>query len=413
MTSRRHSERGAVTPAVAVSTLLLSVLAIGGITIGTLAVNRRDAQAAADAATLAALQVIKERGLPFDANKRAAAEAIARGNSRNDIRFAWSVDENADKVDITAITAIDVETPLLVFTNSSTEVRARSVARLTQTRFDSAERRLPKLALVLDYSGSMDLPFSGGGSRAIDVLESSVTGLLNAGLDIDYGGVFYSSNVFRTIPIGAGAPNAMITTMNSFDAGGSTNTAAGLSAAGNILLAAPDTGRYALLVSDGEPCCEGDAFGRARAAATQLWNQGMTIFTLEIRRSGSSAALDRFMTDVAGAPSNRGDRNFHYVATSAADLVNEFRRIVSTIVCKVGPISPAPADPSELRVFLREAGVERPLSPSTDLAADRDLERYRYEPGDASVRLTARACDAVLTAGANIVVRHERANLTQ
>ena len=45
---------------------------------------------------------------------------------------------------------------------------------MSQTRFDEAERRLPKLVLVLDYSGSMRLPFSGGGARAIDVLEDSV-----------------------------------------------------------------------------------------------------------------------------------------------------------------------------------------------------------------------------------------------
>jgi hypothetical protein len=408
----RDREHGAITPAIAVATLLASVLSIGGITIGQLAVNRADAQRAADAATLAALQVVREQGLPFDTNKRLAAEAIARGNSGRDIRFAWSVTESATSVDITAVTAIDVDTPLLVFSNSSTEVRARSVAKLPQTRYDSAERRLPKLALVLDYSGSMDLPFSGGSARAIDVLESSVSGLLNAGLEIDYGAVFYSTNVFRSIPVSASAPNQIITTMNSYDAGGNTNTAEGLSVARNVLLAAPDTGRYVLLVSDGEPSGGSNPFGQARSAANDIWNAGMTIFTLEIRRSGSGPALDQFMTDVAGTPSSRRDRNYHYVATSASDLVDEFRRIVSTIVCKVGPISPAPADASELRVFLRQGGAERPLPLSADLAADRDLERYQYEPGDASIRLTSRACDAVL-GGANMVVRHERPSVTQ
>jgi hypothetical protein len=409
---QRDRERGAVTPAIAVATMLASVLSIGGITLGTIAVNRADAQRAADAATLAALGVIRERGLPFDTSARAAAESIANGNSRKPIRYTWSVAETTTGVDITAVTSLDVDTPLLVWSTSSTEVRARAVAHLPQTRFDSAERRLPKLALVLDYSGSMDLPFSGGSRRAIEVLEDSVAALLNANLEIDYAGVLYSTNVFRTIPVGAGAPNALITAMNTYDAGGSTNTAAGLGAARNLLLAAADTGRYVLLVSDGEPCCESNAFAQARAAAQQIWNAGMTIFTLEIRRSGSSSALDRFMTDVAGTPTSRGDRNYHYVATSAADLVDEFRRIVSTIVCKVGPLSPAPSDPGSLRVFLRQGGVERVLPPSADLAADRDLERYQYEAGDASVRLTSRACDAVVE-GASIVVRDARPRLTQ
>lgn len=410
---RRNRQRGAVTPAIIAATLAMSVVSIGGITLGRLAVVRSDAQRAADAAALAGLQVLRERGMPFDASARAAAEAIARGNSPNPIRIAWTVTESATAVDITAIASIDVDTPTLVWNTGTTETRARSVARLPQTKFDTAERRLPKLTLVLDYSGSMSLPFSGGTQRAIDVLESSVGALLNAGLEVDYGAVFYSTSVFRTIPITASAPNQIMTVMNSYDAGGTTNTAAGLNSARGIALAAPDTGRYVLLVSDGEPCCAGNDFANARSAATSLWNAGLTIFTLEIRRSGSGAALDQFMTDVAGTPASRRDRNYHYVATTAGALVTEFRRIVSTIVCKAGPLAPAPADPASLRVYLRQGGVERSLPVTDDLGRDRDLERYRYESADQSVRLTSRACDAVIDGAASIVVRHERPGVIQ
>jgi hypothetical protein len=402
-----------LTPAVLVGSLVASAVSLGTITIGRMAVMRSDTQRAADAASLAALQVVRERGMPFDGPARAAAEAIARGNSSSPIRIAWQVSESATAVDITAVASLDLETPSLVFGQSTTELRARASARLPQTKFDTAERRLPKLTLVLDYSGSMDLPFSGGGGRAIDVLESSVAGLLGAGLEIDYGAVFYSTNVFRTVPIGAGAPNGIISIMNSYDAGGNTNTAAGLASARNVALAAPDTGRYVLLVSDGEPCCASNAFSAARAAANDLWNAGITIFTLEIRRSGSSAALDQFMTDVAGTPASRRDRNYHYVATSAGDLVQEFRRIVSTIVCKVGPLAPAPSDPAQLRVYLRQGGNERLVPATNDLAGDSSLERYRYEVADQSVRLTSTACDSVLTGGASIVVRHQAPGLTQ
>src|SRR6185503_12504985 len=100
--------------------------------------------------------------------------------------------QTASAVEIAVTASIDVDTPTMVFTAGTAEVRARAVARLPQARFDEAERRLPKLTLVLDYSGSMALPFTGGSSRAIDVLEDSVQGLLDADLDIDYGGVFFS-----------------------------------------------------------------------------------------------------------------------------------------------------------------------------------------------------------------------------
>jgi hypothetical protein len=396
-----------------VGALLLCVVAMGGITLGRLAAVRSDCQRAADAGSLAALQVIRDRGLPFDNAARNAAEAIARGNSPLDVRFTWQVTDSPDFVDIQVIASIDVDTPTMVFNSGSAEVRARAKARLPQERFDDAERRLPKLALVLDYSGSMDLPFTGGSQRAIDVLETSVRGLLNAGLDIDYGAAFYSDNVFRTVPIGAGAPAQINAIMNSFTSGGSTNTAAGLSSGRNVLLAAPDTGRYALLVSDGEPCCAGDSFQAARNAATALWNSGITIFTLEIRRSGSSAALDQFMTDVAGSPTSRRDRNYHFVATNASTLISQFETIVASIVCKVGPMSPAPADPASLRVYLTQGSTERAVPPSTNLIADQDLERFRYEPADQTVRLTARACDAVIDAGADIIVRYDRPALTE
>jgi Flp pilus assembly protein TadG len=398
---------------VIVATLLLSVIALGVITIGRLGAVRADAQRAADAGALAALQVIRDRGLPFDAAAQQAAAQIARKNSALPVTLTWQVEQTATEVTIGVTARIDVDTPTLVFTGGTREVQARSVARLTQSRVNEAERRLPKLVLVLDYSGSMTAPFSGGGGRAIDILEQSVSGLLAAGLDIDYGAVFFSDNVFRSVPIGAGAPNTIISTMNSYDAGGVTNTGAALSSARNLLLAAPDTGRYVLLVSDGEPCCQSNSFAAARSAGDAIFNAGMSTYTLEIRRSGSGAELDQFMTYVAGTPTERHDQDHHFVATSASDLVTEFRNIVASIVCKVGPVTPAPGEPSSLRVYLAQGDVERAVPVTDDLVRDQALERFRWEPSDSTVRLTPTACDAVLDAGADVIVRYDRPGLSE
>jgi hypothetical protein len=259
----------------------------------------------------------------------------------------------------------------------------------------------------------MALPFSGGGSRAIDVLESSVRGLLNANLRVEYGAVFYSTNVFRTHALGPSTPAAINSSMNTYDAGGNTNTAAGLATATNIVTAGQNTGRYILLVSDGEPCCGSNSFSAARQAAANAWGQDVTIFTLEIRRSGSSSALDQFMTDVAGSPSSRRDRNYHFVATTASALVTQFQNIVASIVCKAGPLTPSPSDLSSLRVFLsRSATNERAVPATNDLARDRFIEAYQYNAADQSIRLTERACDAVIDSGDEIVVRFDRPTLT-
>jgi hypothetical protein len=409
----RRRQAGVIAPAAAVAALLLAVVALGAIGVGRLAATRSDVQRAADAAVLAAADLVRERGLPFDGAARAAAETIARRNSQLPIAFQWNVTQSADTLDVDVRASTTVGLPVLVFNSGNREVSATARGSLSQTRFDEAERRLPKLVLALDYSGSMALPFSGGSGQALDVLESSVAGLLGADLMIDYGAAFYSTSVFRTVAISAGAPNQIINIMNTYGAGGSTNTGAALNTARNILTASPNTGYYVLLVSDGEPCCGSGAFNAARNAANNLWNSDVTIFTLEIRRSGSSAALAQLMTDVAGTPASRRDPNYHFVATSAADLVDQFRNIVSSIVCKAGPISPAPGDPASLRVYLAAGNNERSVPAVADLAANAGIEAYRYEAGDQTIRLTQTACDAVIDAGDDIIVRFDRPDLTQ
>ena len=409
---RHHRQRGAISPAMGIGVILMAVLSLGAITLGRLAAVRSDAQQGADSAVLAAAQVIRDRGLPFNATSRMAAENIARRNSQLPVVFTWNVNQTATSVDIDVVTTIDVNVPTLIFSGGSRTVQASASGQVAQSRFDEAERKLPKIVLALDYSGSMSLPFSGGGGAAIDVLEDSVAGLLAADLMVDYGAAFYSSSVFRTVAIGPGAPAQIVNIMNAYGAGGVTNTGAALNRARNILTATDNTGYHILLVSDGEPCCSSNSFSAARQAAVNAWNADITIFTLEIRRSGSSSALDQLMTDVAGTPSSRRDRDYHFVATSAADLITKFEEIVAKIICKIGPITPAPADPSLLRVFLSSGTSERLLPASADLYADRAIEAYQYMPGDAEVNLTVAACDAIIDAGDEIVVRFDRPVLT-
>ncbi|HTM20586.1 MAG TPA: vWA domain-containing protein [Kofleriaceae bacterium] len=409
---RIDRQRGAIAVTAGVATILLSMLALGAVHIGRMVALRDDAQRAADSASLAASQAIRERGMPFDLQTRQAAEAVGRKNSKLPVNFVWNVAESSTAVDFTVNTSIDMEVPALAFTDTHTQVLANATGRVPQSKYDEAERRYPKLTMVLDYSGSMDLPFSGGSGKAIDVLESSVRNLLNANLRIDYGAVFFSTGVFKTIGIGPSSPGQINATMNTYGAGGNTNTAAGLNTGRNVLLAAADTGRYILLVSDGEPCCDGNSFAAARAAADAAFAAGITIYSLEIRRSGSSSALDQFMTYVAGSPGSRHDPSFHFVATSAASLTAKFQDIVASIVCKVGPLSPAPSDPALLRVFLKSGSSERRLLESSNLAADRTLERYQYSAADQTVRLTERACDAVIDSGDDVVVRFDQPSLT-
>ena len=246
---------------------------------------------------------------------------------------------------------------------------------------------------------------------------------------IEYGAAFYSSNVFRTVAISPTSPSQIISIMDSYDAGGSTNTAAAVNSSRNILNAAENTGRYILLVSDGEPCCGGGAMSSALNAAAASWNQDMTIFTLEIRRSNSSGAMSNFMTDMAGTPENRGDPNYHFVATSANDLVEKFRQIVASILCKVGPLDPVPVNPDTIRVFLADGTNERRLPSAAEFSCsdmggfatttdcifyeNRSQELFAYESSDQTIRVTSAACDAILDDDDDLIIRYDRPLLTE
>lgn len=398
-------ERGSMTPVIAVLCLALAALGIGGATAGRLAAVRMDAQRAADAAALAAAQIIKEEGLPFTPAKRAAAEAVARRNSQLPMTFSWILNETGTYVEFSVRVTIEMPAPKLIYPTGGASVQARAKGRVSQSKFDEATRRLPKLVMVLDYSGSMNATMPGsGGKRAITVLEENVNGLLDLGLQIDYAAVFYSTNVFATVGFGPGAPAAIKSKMAMYDAGGSTNTGGALQQAKNFLDAAEDTGRYVLLVSDGAPCCTPDAVPKARAAADQLWAAPTkaTVYSLEIRHSGTNPAMTEYMKYAAKSPPNSN----WYLATDASTLASVFKSIVASIVCSVGPLSPAPTDPSKMKVFLRTpAGSERSIPGVTDLAANAGIEAYRYDGPTATVRLTQTACTAVIDYSNQVVVR--------
>ena len=64
------------------------------------------------------------------------------------------------------------------------------------------------LVLVLDYSGSMSLPFDE--MSRLESVKSAVIDLVGQGLPIDYGAVLFSTDVIDTVSIGpdAGSPSS-------------------------------------------------------------------------------------------------------------------------------------------------------------------------------------------------------------
>jgi hypothetical protein len=402
--TRAPGERGAATLLVVGGALALAVIGIGAAGVGTLGIHRLDAQRAADAAALAALGVARDRGLPLDSAARRAAASVGDDNSALALRFGWRLTRDDDRVLVEVEARGAVATPYLLG-GGATEVTATARAALAEQRFDRADRKRPVLTLVLDYSASMDQPLTGGRHPALEVLEAAVGELLALDLPIDYGAVFFGSDVVESVPITPASAPAIARAIERHDAHGQTDTGAALMRAVGLLAAVPDTGRHVLLISDGEPCCDDHAVGRAQEAALTLWNGGVTIFTLELRRRNANPVLSQVMAQLAGTPRHHGDPAHHFVATTDAALVRHLDGIATSIACSVGPLRPAPTEPDTLRVYLDDGGRERPLARSFDLGDDADLERYAYGGGQRSLQLSAAACDAI-DAGSTVVVRH-------
>jgi hypothetical protein len=417
----RRRQLGSFTPLAGGVVLVFALLALGGLTIGRLTAVKADSQRAADAAALAGAQLIRDNGMPFDGTLRARAETVGRANSVLPIDFVWSLVEDGDSVDLEVTTQINVQGPTLVIGGGSKTVESRAKASITQTRFDDADRRLPKLIMVLDYSGSMNAAMpGGGGARAIDVLKASVNNLLDADLRIDYGMVIYSGGILSVVPPGEGTPshiNNIRNAVNGRGAGGMTCTSCGLNRARELLLGAgDDTGRYVLLVSDGAPTAGGNEAG-ARSAANSLWAIEASNFSLHIDSSGGGdPALRNFLISVSGAYTSHPDAGYYFYADDASSLRDTFEIIVSSIVCSVGPLDPIPADAATLKVYLASGAAERgviSVPAGGDLYDFRDQERYVYDTATQTIKLTELACDAVIDDGDEIVIRFDKPDLIE
>lgn len=357
-----------------------------------------------------ASQVIRANGLPFDTDERLSAEALAQLSVRTGVTFSWNLTETEDFIEVELVTSADVEVSAAVFAGGRRTLTRRATARLPQREISATERRRPKLVLLLDYSGSMDLAIDGSSTRrAIDVLEDSIDALLAADLEVDYAAALYNSRVFDSVAFGPSAVGQIRDAFDRYDAGGGTDYTSPLRRATSLLTSEEDTGYYVLMVSDGAP---NSSAGIARAAQ-DLWEIDATIFSLEIRRSGSTPALSRNLIRISGTPGDRGSADYHFVAESPEELVERFESIIAEIVCRAGPVDPAPADPTELSVILSKPGFEdRILRPTNDVFAEPGAYAFNYDPETQMVQLTDRACSAVLDSGYRLISRSQRGRLT-
>ncbi len=435
-------ERGSMTVMVAGVCVVIGVLGIGGAFIGRMVTARNEAQNAADAAALAASSIIRGLGFPFDDAKRTKAEEVARQNSRLPVAFAWGVQESPDhdrvSFDVTATIAMDA--PRFLYATGVKQVSAHAVGGLGQQRLTQANRKFPRFILVLDYSGSMAADLNGGTSHpnSIDILRSSVNGMLDLHAKIKYGLVIFSTHVMKTVPLDPGTSTGEPTpgyeeqirqVVNSTQLGNMTSTWEALDRARAMHDAVPgNEARHVLLVSDGQPHVNGNVnagIANSKASAERLWADQATMWTLQIQNLPSNQTaqihqLEAFMRGISGPPDAHPDGTYYRRGHTGAELADQFKKIAALIACEMGPLEPAPPDPSDVNIFLSAGlGDEEALDDARKQGAttvsnlsDPDLPYaggrfFFYKPETGMLYVTESVCKDIIDGGRGVVIRFQ------
>ena len=404
-------ERGFAAPFTAVAATFLVMLLAAAFTLGQIVVQKEEMRTAVDAVALAATAIYERQGEAGLENNPGLAQMLTL-NSHG--AGAWTLNYRRERVEQPDGSFKVRFVPIITnnFTGESMvlgddelgwQLHDDSASEITEIEFTEVERRLPKLVLVLDYSGSMWQSFGNGRTR-IDSLRTAVNGLLDQQLDVEYGLVIFSSSVLSVVDVDAD-PNQddIRQAMSARDPGGSTNYADPVSRAASLLTNLEDTGYYILLVGDGEPNTPGNGRDPAMAAADDARRRETTLFTLNIGGRGPQRDL---MIAMGGGRGDAGDPAYFFEAGNDQQLQRRFRQIISEIICTVGPLEPAPDDPEYLFPFVVDPnGNETALVETLDLLGDAGELAYQYWEQENKLRLTERACDLVLENRWTLLIR--------
>jgi len=412
-----RSQAGVFTPLMGMLLLVFAVLLVGVIHIGLLVAARSDAQRAVDAAAQSAALTLRDHVRPATDWKTGG---IAVGNLNTVASMNnWLTVDKAQTLEI----SLEVSHPVaglppfparVVVTKATTQVQQQGFWD------EKVEWLYPKLALVLDYSGSMTAPFAGGGSTKDLILRAAVSDLVDGGLRIDFGAVFFSSGILNTVAFNPGNSASVISQIHSrssVPSTGETNTGLALKRARNMLVAEEDTGRYVMLVSDGAPCCAANAKAAAVAATDLVWAANAEIFSIEIQDVPPVTAFTQSMKRMAGGKPS--DVSPWYInLSSAAALLATFSGIKPHAVCRTKILSPEPSDVDSLQVYLSIGGERPPNAPTNEVRmtavpptgklVDYSGDYYYiYDEVEKKLYLSEAACIVIKENGGAVVARFD------
>jgi len=408
-----HRQRGATSIIVVVFlSLIISAMALAWF-VGRAAVHKHEVQTAADSVAQSAALGLQRDGMGF-ANRIETYRPAWEGNTISQLPTLPALDMRYDAATKLLNITATVDRPLQAQVPGlgqppGLRVRGVSQVQVHQEELTDVNRNIPKLVLVLDYSGSMDASFGGGQTR-LQALRSAVNTLLDMNLEIHYGLVLYSDDVLGTVAV---SDNSVAAIRGAIGRGAANMTCSscGLNRAGELLRATDVKGRHGLSGSDGLPNNGGGTGGMTTAADRLRMNDDTTVLSLEIKSTG--AGLEAGMKRVAGPKGDPdgNDPGHYFAASNSAALRDTFREIVANILCTAGPLAPAPVRQPDgsylIYTFLRDAGGAE--SPVHDQHGVSNPGAASYDQATQMLRIPyAPDCEKILDRAASLVVRYDQ-----
>lgn len=257
----------------------------------------------------------------------------------------------------------------------------------------------PNLLILIDISGSMNIPPTAGGvqsklaiaKRAITQLTTTYQGRVNWGLaTFPSDGNCGPPAAPGWIPPGPGQEGVVSLATNELLAAGNTPINASIAAIqGSGLLSDPTRPNYLLFISDGAETCGGNNANTASRIG-QMFTAGIGTFVVGFGSGVDQTSLNAFA--IAGGYPNPGIGNSYFAADNATSLQQALDAILQTVISCDFPLTQTPTDPNLVSADFD--GVEIPRN---------DPNGWTLDTATNTITFTGGACTQLKTGTVNQV----------
>ena len=280
-----------------------------------------------------------------------------------------------------------------------------------------------KIALVLDFSGSMADAIPGG--TKITALKDALTQYLNdRRIQLDYSAALFSDDLVDSVPFGPNAIQQILDLFKRDNAGGGTEPEFGFDKVTSFFgpTSGNDSGpkRFVVFVSDGAP----NTPSKATQGSLNMWDVAHpTVMTLHIAPQPVNPAEESFMISVSGPPPQDcktppaqcpKKQDYYYQVSDIQAFERRLSEILGKIACPLDPLDAKRLkDPSTVHAFLRDKAGHEVQLPLVPIVTDTHQLGFFFDTTSLAIGVTLEACALMRNEGRTLIIRYNHAVLVE